>query len=96
MERSYDSTNRPKYNNRSCDMAVGELDTYTGMGMETHGRARDKAQFYFFDTGVRHTRAVKPWITIHGCGTLTWVGEKRTTLGMAVRYGHLWWLAKSR
>ncbi|PPS14486.1 hypothetical protein GOBAR_AA06086 [Gossypium barbadense] len=79
----YDKSPRP------CDMVVGELDTYTGMGMETHGSARNKAQFCFFDTGVRHARTVEPWITIHGRGTLTWAGEKRTTLGTAVRYGHV-------
>ncbi|PPR96081.1 hypothetical protein GOBAR_AA24590 [Gossypium barbadense] len=52
--------------------------------METHGRARDKARFCFFDMGMRHARAAKPWTTIHRRGTLTWVGEKRTKLGMAV------------
>ncbi|PPR98023.1 hypothetical protein GOBAR_AA22641 [Gossypium barbadense] len=39
--------------------------------MEKHGRARGKARFYFFDTGMRHARAVKSWTTIHGRGTLT-------------------------
>ncbi|PPS11668.1 hypothetical protein GOBAR_AA08964 [Gossypium barbadense] len=43
----------------------------TGMGMEKHGRARGKAPFCFFDTGVRRARAVKPWTTIHERGTLT-------------------------
>ncbi|PPS05846.1 hypothetical protein GOBAR_AA14799 [Gossypium barbadense] len=70
---------------RPCDMAVGELHTYTGVGLETHGRARDKAKFYFFDTDMRHARTVKPWIIIHGRGTLTWAGEKRTTLGTRPR-----------
>ncbi|PPR94853.1 hypothetical protein GOBAR_AA25812 [Gossypium barbadense] len=36
----------------------------TGMGMEKHGRAKGKARFCFFDTGVRHARADKPWTTI--------------------------------
>ncbi|PPR93039.1 hypothetical protein GOBAR_AA27629 [Gossypium barbadense] len=36
-----------------------------------HGRFRGKARFCFFDTGVRHVRAVKLWTTIHGRGTLT-------------------------
>ncbi|PPS03406.1 hypothetical protein GOBAR_AA17256 [Gossypium barbadense] len=36
-----------------------------------HGGARGKAQFCFFDTGVRHARDVKPWTIIHGRGTLT-------------------------
>ncbi|PPS16736.1 hypothetical protein GOBAR_AA03834 [Gossypium barbadense] len=70
-------------------MAMGEFDTHTGMGIETHGRARDKALFYFFDMGVRHARAVKPWTTIHGCGTLTWAREKRRQLGTAVSYGRV-------
>ncbi|PPR94589.1 hypothetical protein GOBAR_AA26079 [Gossypium barbadense] len=47
-------------------MAVGELYLDIGVGMETHGHARDNARFCFFDKGVRHARAVKPWITIHG------------------------------
>ncbi|PPS19933.1 hypothetical protein GOBAR_AA00647 [Gossypium barbadense] len=33
-----------------------------------HGRARGKAQFCFFDTGMRHARAIKPWTTKHRCG----------------------------
>ncbi|PPR91557.1 hypothetical protein GOBAR_AA29126 [Gossypium barbadense] len=57
--------------------------------METHGRARDKARFYFFDTGMRHVRAAQPWTTMHGRGTLTWAEEKRTKLGTAVRYGRV-------
>ncbi|PPR92236.1 hypothetical protein GOBAR_AA28432 [Gossypium barbadense] len=61
----------------------------TGVGMETHECARDKARFCFFDTGMRHARAAKPWTTIHGRGTLTWAGEKRTKLGTAVRYGRV-------
>ncbi|PPS06042.1 hypothetical protein GOBAR_AA14606 [Gossypium barbadense] len=40
----------------------------TGVGMEKHGRARGKARFCFFNMGVRHARAVKPWIAIHGRG----------------------------
>ncbi|PPS01373.1 hypothetical protein GOBAR_AA19290 [Gossypium barbadense] len=39
--------------------------------------------------GVRHARAVKPWTTIHGRGTLTWAREKRTQLGTAVPYGRV-------
>ncbi|PPS08872.1 hypothetical protein GOBAR_AA11770 [Gossypium barbadense] len=57
--------------------------------METHGRARDKARFCFFDMGMRQARAAKPWMTIHGRGTLTWAGEKRTKLGTTVRYGRV-------
>ncbi|PPS14941.1 hypothetical protein GOBAR_AA05630 [Gossypium barbadense] len=30
--------------------------------------ARGKARFYFFNTGVRHARAVKSWTIIHGRG----------------------------
>ncbi|PPR89767.1 hypothetical protein GOBAR_AA30920 [Gossypium barbadense] len=29
-------------------------------------KTRGKARFCFFDTGIRHARAVKPWTTIHG------------------------------
>ncbi|PPS10574.1 hypothetical protein GOBAR_AA10076 [Gossypium barbadense] len=46
-------------------------DVNTGVGMEKHGCARGKARFCFFNTGVRHVRAFKPWTTIHGHGTLT-------------------------
>ncbi|PPS15178.1 hypothetical protein GOBAR_AA05413 [Gossypium barbadense] len=42
----------------------------TGMEMEKHRRAKGKARFCFFDRGVRHARAIKPWTTIHGHGTL--------------------------
>ncbi|PPS10563.1 hypothetical protein GOBAR_AA10086 [Gossypium barbadense] len=64
--------------------------------METHGHARDKARFCFFNMGVRHARAIKPWTTIHGRGTLTWAGEKRTQLGTAVRDGRDTGVALSR
>ncbi|PPR94456.1 hypothetical protein GOBAR_AA26214 [Gossypium barbadense] len=71
-------------------MAVGELDRKnTGVGIENYGHARDKARFCFFDTGVRHARAVKPWIIIHERATLIWTGEKPTTLGTAVQYGRV-------
>ncbi|PPS15433.1 hypothetical protein GOBAR_AA05139 [Gossypium barbadense] len=72
-----------------CDMAVGKFDTYMGVGMETNGRARDKARSCFFDTGVRHARAIQPWTTIHERGTFTWVGEKQTQLGTAVQDGRV-------
>ncbi|PPS14345.1 hypothetical protein GOBAR_AA06230 [Gossypium barbadense] len=51
-----------------------KFDTFkdtTGVGLENHGRARDKARFYFFDMGVRHVRAVQPCTTIHRRATIT-------------------------
>ncbi|PPS01864.1 hypothetical protein GOBAR_AA18799 [Gossypium barbadense] len=49
-----------------CDMAVGELDRKNmGVGIENHGRARDKARFCFFDTSVRLARAIQPCTIIH-------------------------------
>ncbi|PPR87086.1 hypothetical protein GOBAR_AA33604 [Gossypium barbadense] len=45
--------------------------------MEQHGRAMGKARFCFFDTGVRHARAFKPWTTIQGHGTLCHHREAR-------------------
>ncbi|PPS16149.1 hypothetical protein GOBAR_AA04435 [Gossypium barbadense] len=38
----------------------GSFKVNTGVGTEKHGRVRGKARFCFFDTGVRHARAVKP------------------------------------
>ncbi|PPR93537.1 hypothetical protein GOBAR_AA27135 [Gossypium barbadense] len=52
----------PKFGTFKVDM---------GVGMEKHGCARGKTRFCFFDTGMRHARAVKPWTTKHGRGTLT-------------------------
>ncbi|PPS12611.1 hypothetical protein GOBAR_AA08036 [Gossypium barbadense] len=53
-------------------MAVGALDRKnTSVGIETHGRARDKARFCFFDMGGRHVRALQPCTTIHGHATIT-------------------------
>ncbi|PPS08319.1 hypothetical protein GOBAR_AA12324 [Gossypium barbadense] len=49
----------------------GTFKVNTSVGIEKHGCARGKARFCFFDTGVRHARAVKLWITIHGRSTLT-------------------------
>ncbi|PPS10847.1 hypothetical protein GOBAR_AA09794 [Gossypium barbadense] len=42
-----------------------------GRGNRKTWRARGKARFYFFYTGVRHAHTVKPWTTIHEHGTLT-------------------------
>ncbi|PPR93109.1 hypothetical protein GOBAR_AA27567 [Gossypium barbadense] len=47
------------------------------MGMEKHGCPKDKTRFCFFDMGVRHACAVKPWTTIHGRGTLCHHREAR-------------------
>ncbi|PPS02566.1 hypothetical protein GOBAR_AA18098 [Gossypium barbadense] len=37
-----------------------------GHGNEKQGRARGKARFYFFDTGVRLACAINLWTIIHG------------------------------
>ncbi|PPS09306.1 hypothetical protein GOBAR_AA11342 [Gossypium barbadense] len=50
----------------------------TGVGMENHRRARDKARFCFFDTGVRHARVVQPCTTIQGRATITHGRGRRT------------------
>ncbi|PPR99699.1 hypothetical protein GOBAR_AA20967 [Gossypium barbadense] len=42
-----------------------------GCGNRKRWTCQGQARFYFFDTGMRHDRAVKPWTTIHGRGTLT-------------------------
>ncbi|PPS07865.1 hypothetical protein GOBAR_AA12783 [Gossypium barbadense] len=55
----------------------GTFKENTGVGMVKHGRARGKARFCFFDMGVRHARANKPWTTIHGYGTLCHHREAR-------------------
>ncbi|PPS05867.1 hypothetical protein GOBAR_AA14779 [Gossypium barbadense] len=41
-----------------------------GHGIENHERSRDKARFYFFNTGVRYARAIKSWTTTHGRATI--------------------------
>ncbi|PPR93489.1 hypothetical protein GOBAR_AA27185 [Gossypium barbadense] len=49
----------------------GTFKETTGVGMENHGRAKDKARFCFFDTGVRHVRVVQPCTIVRGRATIT-------------------------
>ncbi|PPS07257.1 hypothetical protein GOBAR_AA13397 [Gossypium barbadense] len=49
--------------------------------MEKHGRARGKARFCFFDTGVAVDNNTRAWYPN------TWAWEKPTKLGTTVQYG---------
>ncbi|PPS18020.1 hypothetical protein GOBAR_AA02561 [Gossypium barbadense] len=55
----------------------GTFKVNTSVGMEKYKCARKRARFCFFDTGARHARAIKPWTTIHGHGTLCHHREAR-------------------
>ncbi|PPS11990.1 hypothetical protein GOBAR_AA08652 [Gossypium barbadense] len=68
----------------------GIVEVNTSVGMEKHEHARGKARFYFFDMGVRHARAMKPWTTIYGRDRATSKGSNLYRPLRDVPYQTLW------